>query len=285
MLAKPTAMVVPIVVIVLEHMVLGREIKQVLRSVWPWLLLAVPCAIAAKLIQPAPHAADAAAPLWARPLVAMDALAFYLYKLVWPVKLGFDYGRTPAYVRASGLIAWTWLLPAAVALLAWWNWRRGGRAIAAGLLMMVIVLLPVLGLVPFDFQTYSDRRRSLSLPGDARSCADRHVADLASSDQAGGFHRRLRPRGAGRAHVRPNGALARLARALRPRPGRQPAQLRRLQPSRFDGQRIGSSRRGDPAHSAGDGDPPRRCALFDLRRSASSERAGPMKRSPPTAKR
>ena len=164
MLAKPTAMVVPFVVIVLDHLVLGRPVKAVLKATWPWLLLALPCAIAVKMVQPAPHASDAAAPLWARPLIAADALAFYLYTLVWPLKLGFDYGRTPAYVRNSGMIAWTWIGPALMTAIAGWSWRRGGdagragragRAIATGLAIMVIVLLPVLGLVPFDFQIYS----------------------------------------------------------------------------------------------------------------------------------
>jgi hypothetical protein len=110
------------------------------------------------MIQPAPHATEAAAPLWARPLVAADALAFYLYKLVFPLNLGFDYGRTPRFIRDTGMMAWTWIVPVAALIFAWWSWRRGGqggRAIAAGLLIMVIVLLPVLGLVPFDFQTYS----------------------------------------------------------------------------------------------------------------------------------
>jgi hypothetical protein len=155
MLAKPTAMVVPLVVIVLDHVILGRSIKQVLRATWPWLVLAVPCAIATKMFQPAQHAHDVAAPLWARPLVAADAIAFYFYKLVWPAKLTFDYGRTPQYVRESGMIAWTWIVPVVVASVAWWSWRRGARAIAGGLAVMVIVLLPVLGLVPFDFQVYS----------------------------------------------------------------------------------------------------------------------------------
>ena len=155
MLAKPTAMVVPLVVIVLDHVVLGRSMKTVLKATWPWLLLALPCAIAAKMIQPAPHASDAAAPLWARPLIALDALSFYFAKIAWPAELTFDYGRTPEYVRTSGAIALTWFVSAMVAVRAWWGWRRGERAIPAGLAVMVIVLLPVLGLVPFDFQTYS----------------------------------------------------------------------------------------------------------------------------------
>ncbi|MEA2709104.1 MAG: protein O-mannosyl-transferase, partial [Phycisphaerales bacterium] len=154
MLAKPTAMVVPLVVIVLDHFMLGRPLKQVLRSTWPWLVLAVPVMIVTKLSQPAAHATAAAAPILFRPLIAADALAFYFYKLVWPVTLTFDYGRTPQHVIETRAIAWTWIVPALLAVIAW-RFRRRAPALAAGLLVGVIVLLPVLGLVAFDFQLYS----------------------------------------------------------------------------------------------------------------------------------
>ncbi|MEO6434479.1 MAG: tetratricopeptide repeat protein [Tepidisphaeraceae bacterium] len=153
MLAKPTAVVVPVVVIVIDRILIGRQLKQVLRSAWPWLVLAVPCVIWTKLAQPAVHAQEAAA-IWARPLVAADALAFYLSKLIWPATLAFDYGRTPQRVLASGAAYWSWIVPTVVAL-GVWRWKRRTPALAAGGIVFVVVLLPVLGLVPFDFQAYS----------------------------------------------------------------------------------------------------------------------------------
>ena len=41
-------------------------------------------------------------PLYARPLVAADALTFYLWKFFLPLRLGIDYGRRPDVVRSDG---------------------------------------------------------------------------------------------------------------------------------------------------------------------------------------
>ena len=90
--------------------------------------------------------------VWQRPFVAADALAFYLAKLAWPWPLAFDYARTPAWVFASGRAWWTWVLPAAG--LAGLAWARSRTAwLAAGL--FVLPLVPVLGLVPFGFESLS----------------------------------------------------------------------------------------------------------------------------------
>src|SRR5215472_12115333 len=56
-------------------------------------------------------------PFWARPFVALDAVAFYLYKTVWPLALTSAYGRSPQAVLETSASAYgTWLLPVAVAL-------------------------------------------------------------------------------------------------------------------------------------------------------------------------
>src|SRR5262245_28291197 len=56
-----------------------------------WCVLALPVMLIARSAQPA--ASGFASPLWGRPLVALDALAFYAVKLVAPVRLALDYGR------------------------------------------------------------------------------------------------------------------------------------------------------------------------------------------------
>jgi Flp pilus assembly protein TadD len=154
MLAKPTAMVVPAVVIVLDRFVIGRSWKRAIVWTWPWLVLALACAIAAKRFQPAPDATAVAPALWLRPLVAGDALAFYVRKLVAPVVLGLDYGRTPQRIFDTGRAYWTWLIPAGVAIVLVLK-RQHVRVVAAGAMVFAIVLSPLLGLVPFDFQGYS----------------------------------------------------------------------------------------------------------------------------------
>jgi Tfp pilus assembly protein PilF len=154
MLSKPTAVIVPFVVIAIDRLMIGRSWTRVLSWTWPWVVLALPCAIVAKLSQPAAHAASWATPLWTRPLIAADALAFYLYKLVFPLVLTFDYGRTPQRVLTSGWLYWTWIIPAVLAVIAL-RVRRSAPAAATAGGIMIIVLLPVLGLTPFDFQAYS----------------------------------------------------------------------------------------------------------------------------------
>ena len=109
--------------------------------------------------QSAPWASPIA--LWQRPLVAADAVAFYLCKIVWPARLCVDYGRRPGDVIASGVAYYSWLLPAGVLAIAVWfgathRRTRGGAAglrhaaPLAALALFVLPLLPVLGLVPFD---------------------------------------------------------------------------------------------------------------------------------------
>jgi tetratricopeptide (TPR) repeat protein len=120
--------------------------------VTPWVILAIPVAIVAKQVQPG-HQGDYVD--WAkRLLIAGDALAFYLWKLIAPIHLCFDYGRTPQVVLAS---RWTPLLacvPLLVGFIAAGLWRYT-RAPALALLLLTAGVAPVLGLTPFDFQIYS----------------------------------------------------------------------------------------------------------------------------------
>ncbi len=150
MLSKPTALMVPPMAAAVDVLLLGRPVRTVARWLWPWAVLMIPCVLWTRAAQPAAWASPVA--LWQRPLVAGDAVAFYLCKVAWPAHLGVDYGRRPGLVVASGLAYWTWLLPAAVAAALAWG-RNRTLAAAAGL--FVLPLVPVLGLVPFEFEFYS----------------------------------------------------------------------------------------------------------------------------------
>lgn len=154
LLCKPSVMVVPVLAGVIDWLILRRDWRTVVQWVVPLLVIVIPFAIVARVVQPAHVAVSVAVPLWARPLIATDALAFYLYKLIWPVGLAVDYGRTPAAALASGSLWWTWIVPAVVGVLLL-VFRRPVRMAVAGALMMVVGLLPVLGLTHFDFQAYS----------------------------------------------------------------------------------------------------------------------------------
>jgi tetratricopeptide (TPR) repeat protein len=155
-LAKPAAVVVPVVAFAVDVGLNRRSPRASALRLLPWLVLAAVAVVLAKTQQP-DRLAGAATSLVARPLVALDALAFYAGKLVWPARLAIDYGRTPARVLASGAAYWTWLVPAAVvAALFRARWRR--LTVAAAI--FAAWLAPVLGLVPFAQQytsTVADR--------------------------------------------------------------------------------------------------------------------------------
>ena len=99
-------------------------------------------------------------------MVACDALTFYLRKLVFPVGLGFDYGRTPTAVLSGTAWHWAWVVPTCLTVLLLMSPNR--RKWLAPVGMFVGGLLPVLGLVAFlyqDISTVADRYMYLPMLG------------------------------------------------------------------------------------------------------------------------
>jgi Flp pilus assembly protein TadD len=119
---------------------------------WIWALAAAPVVLLARVAQPTPE--TYAAPMWGRGVVMMDALAAYLGKLVWPARLAIDYGRSPEWVLGSMAKYWTWVAPVAIGC-ALWAMRKKRPFLPAGGMVFVAMLLPMLGLVKFDFQRHS----------------------------------------------------------------------------------------------------------------------------------
>jgi tetratricopeptide (TPR) repeat protein len=171
MLSKPAAVATPGVAWLLDVLVMRTPVRRATLRMLPWLLLAIPVIVIGRLAQPADFVEHV--PLHLRPLVAADAIAFYLMKLVWPLSLGADYGRTPQVAIARGFVWWMWLLPTALLAIAM-VLRRRWPALLAGFAILAVALSPVLGLVRFDFQIYStvaDHYAYLALFGPALALA------------------------------------------------------------------------------------------------------------------
>lgn len=154
-LAKPSAVVVPVMAGVMACFMLRRPFYKVIRELAPWLFLVLPVVLLTKLAQPGLTMSFVPS-FGQRFLVAGDALSFYLGKLLWPLKLGIDYGRPPEYVLSHEWIYLTGLLPYLVGaglLFLAWRRRQTWPLVVAG--FMVIPLLPVLGFVSFIFQVMS----------------------------------------------------------------------------------------------------------------------------------
>jgi Flp pilus assembly protein TadD len=185
LLSKPSAAALPLGLFVLDRWMLRRSWRACALGVLPSLLLALPAVAVTRGAQPV--SAEDVAPLWQRPFVAADALAFYLGKLFVPAHLTIDYGRKPVVIFRHGWAYWTWLVPVAVGIAATFLGKRRPW-IAAGLLFSVVMLLPVLGLVPFgyqDFSTVADRYVYLPMFGPALLLAGGLDAARGTSVRAG----------------------------------------------------------------------------------------------------
>ncbi len=149
-LAKPTAVVLPAVLLAID--LTGRSTSWRKRLIWLWPVL--PAAGVMSLIMlNVQHATDVPRiPIELRPLVVGDTLAFYISKIAMPIHLAIDYARTPQSIQATGQLFFTWLLPAGV--VAFVCWSRSQIAILS-LALLIIPILPVSGLITFDMQQYS----------------------------------------------------------------------------------------------------------------------------------
>jgi len=108
-------------------------------------------------------------PLRFRPIVAGDAIAFYALKTLLPWPLAPDYGRTPVWLAAHPR-QWVWAAAALVALTVGAASCRTRPKLGLAMVFFLAPLLPVLGFVPFLYQSYStvaDRYAYLALLGPA----------------------------------------------------------------------------------------------------------------------
>jgi cytochrome c-type biogenesis protein CcmH/NrfG len=134
-----------------------------------WLLPALLLAVLTRQLQDENVAQYVFVPAWwQRPLVALDATAFYLWKLVVPWGLAVDHGRSPQQVLSGWSVYIVWLVP--IALLAVCAWLPSRRVWLTAAAIFVAGILPVSGLMSFTFQdlsTVAERYVYLAMLGPA----------------------------------------------------------------------------------------------------------------------
>ena len=175
--SKPGSVVTPALALLCGGWLLrSREFSwKPLLWLVPWFLIAVAEVVMTSHSQPAAELARSLVPIWARPLVAGDALAFYLGKIFWPLEpwgLCADYGRSPNSLFEAGILFWSWLIP--VAVTAGLFFIRTLRIYLIPCTLFSIGVLPTLGLIPFNFQvvsTVSDRYLYLAMLGPSLALA------------------------------------------------------------------------------------------------------------------
>ena len=173
MLAKPSAVAAPAMALVIDRWLVGRSWKKVIISLVPWVALAIPIIFIATRVQPVNlHDIDGNRP-WLRPLLATNAISFYLYKLALPIWVIPQYDHAARAVIARGWLSWSWIAPVALAAFAI-IYRKRMPWILASFLLLIAGLLPVLGLVPFGFEAFSlvaDRYLYVAMLGPALALA------------------------------------------------------------------------------------------------------------------
>ncbi len=153
LLSTPGTAVTPVLAWVLGRSLPKRSSMVMTRlPVWPvWLwtvlaLLPLVWAFAAHRLQPLMMQTD----VWKRPFVAGDALAFYLSKLIAPVMIGPDYGRTPAYALQHWWGYFTWLVPLVLFIVLSARREPLRSLFGTAISLFVLALLPYLGLIAID---------------------------------------------------------------------------------------------------------------------------------------
>ncbi len=171
LLAKPTLVTLPVLMLLLDHWPLGRlndvaSLRRRLAEKLPLFALSAAGAIATLATQGPAMRAGADLPAAARLANAALAGASYLGKTFWPVGLSVYYPH-PWIPGTGGMPPGTWTLLGCVALLVALSAAalRGPGCVRVGWLWFAVALVPMLGLVQVGTQAMADRYTYLPLVG------------------------------------------------------------------------------------------------------------------------
>jgi len=163
LLAKPMAITLPVVLLLLDGYPLrrlseaGSGWRSCIFEKWPFFLLSVASAILTIAAQSSGSAISSLAkvPFWFRCVNALEAILFYLWKMVWPTHL------SPIYEFAPVLQPWLYLFcglgVVAISTTAALLWHRHQPLWLAAWAYFLITLLPVLGIIQVGRQMAADR--------------------------------------------------------------------------------------------------------------------------------
>ncbi len=151
-LSKPTSMVTPAALLVIDGLLLRRRWIATAIELAPLFLITAAGAWVARIAQYVDSVTPS--PIWQRPFIICDNINFYLGKILWPQRLGIDYSRTYEAVMSNPRVYWMWIIPVGLALAILVNLRRR-PVLAAGAALFLIGFAPVSGAVTFQMQHIS----------------------------------------------------------------------------------------------------------------------------------
>ncbi|MEN8181856.1 MAG: tetratricopeptide repeat protein [Myxococcota bacterium] len=163
LLCKPTAVTLPIVLLLLDLWPLSRRepLRRLLLEKLPLLGLSAVSALITLVAQGSGGAVRGLGeiPFWVRIANALVSCVVYLEKTVWPRDLAVFYPHAALLGRAESLVLpalASGLLLLAITALAYWR-RRREPYLLVGWLWYLVALVPMLGLVQVGGQALADR--------------------------------------------------------------------------------------------------------------------------------
>jgi hypothetical protein len=152
LLCKPSVVSVPVALVLYAWWFDRDRFQATLRAGVIWTVLGLASVLITRQAQAAMF--SVVVPVSHRPILALDALGFYIMKMVWPYPLAADYGRRPDVVWASRSLMIPTIIIAITAVAAAVIAARRDPRFRIGALW-VVLLAPVLGIVTFAYQRIS----------------------------------------------------------------------------------------------------------------------------------
>ncbi len=164
MLSKPSGIVFPLIIIVLDALYFKTRGTKLLLVTVILAVITLPVAWLTKSGESV-FAVNLEIPFFQRFIIYADSIIFYLYKAIAPFSSTASYGRTPQFVLGS---SFAWLSPLILAgiIVALYFLNKKFKGFAVPFIIFILAILPVSGLLSFNFQywsTVADRYMYVSL--------------------------------------------------------------------------------------------------------------------------
>ena len=158
LLAKPTAVALPIVMLLLDYWPLSRISKRALLEKIPFLLLAVAAAAITFFSQYRTSLLEMPTQLtaWKIPLLICHNIFFYLAHIFYPVNLTSHYPIYQPFDLSQPMILVGLIATVLLTIVLLVSWRRS-RTFLTGALIFLITILPTMGIVKFTNVVAADK--------------------------------------------------------------------------------------------------------------------------------
>lgn len=165
MLSKPSGLVFPLILVVYNVMN-SNEISFIgfFKRNWGYLILMIPFVFIAGFGE-STKMVEFEAPIWLRPVLFLNSIGFYIYKVVLPFDFSPGYGLSPKYLLSHPNYL-LFSLVGIVVILSFFLFKD--KTIRFSILIFVIGFFPVSNLITFYYQywsTVADRYVYVSMLG------------------------------------------------------------------------------------------------------------------------